>query len=77
MIIPDMPALGQIIRDTRKRMKMTQQDLAALSGTGIRFVREVEQGKESCHIGKVMNLMAILGLTLQVAGIHAADEDEA
>ncbi|PVB59801.1 transcriptional regulator [Labrenzia sp. 011] len=42
--------LGQLIRTERKRQQPTQEKLAELSGVGVRFVRELEPGKEGCHI---------------------------
>lgn len=58
--------LGQMIRDERKRQKLTQEQLAALSGVGIRFVRELEHGKESCRIGLALTVMHTLGLSVNV-----------
>ncbi len=58
--------LGQMIRDERKRQKLTQEQLAALSGVGIRFVRELEHGKESCRIGLALTVMQTLGLSVDV-----------
>jgi y4mF family transcriptional regulator len=60
--------LGQLIRNTRKQQGLTQQQLAAFSGSGVRFIRELEQGKESCHIGKALTVLAMLGLIIQVDG---------
>lgn len=58
--------LGAIIRAERKRQGLTQPELALVSGSGVRFIVEVENGKTSCHIGKVMRLLDNLGLDLQV-----------
>lgn len=60
--------LGQIVRNTRKKQGLTQEQLAAASGVGIRFIRELEQGKESCHIGKSLQILAMLGLDIQIDG---------
>ena len=43
MDIVDSKALGKVIRLTRKRLKVTQKDLALASGTGLRFIIELEQ----------------------------------
>lgn len=56
--------LGQTMRETRKNQKMTQEQLAAACGLGIRFIRELESGKESCHIGKALLVVNMLGLKL-------------
>ena len=41
------------VRDTRKRQNLTQEQLAATAGVGVRFIRELEHGKDR-HIGKVL-----------------------
>lgn len=67
-IIKASSDLGNLIRNERKRQKLTQEQLAALSGVGIRFVRELEHGKESCRIGLALTVMHTLGLSVNVAG---------
>ena len=68
MIEEKMRKLGRLVKETRKEQGLTQEQLAATTSVGLRFIRELEQGKESCHIGKVMMVMAMLGLDLQVGG---------
>lgn len=63
-----MEALGRLVRDTRKQQKLTQEELSATTGVGVRFLRELEKGKESCQIGKVLLVLAMLGLTIQIDG---------
>jgi HTH-type transcriptional regulator / antitoxin HipB len=58
--------LGLLIKATRKKAKMTQDDLAALLNVGRRFVGEVERGKPSVELGRVLKLLNGLGLNLQV-----------
>ncbi len=60
--------LGRLVRGTRKSQKLTQEQLAATTGVGVRFIRELEQGKESCHIGKVLLVLAMLGIDVQIGG---------
>ncbi|WP_420237166.1 type II toxin-antitoxin system Y4mF family antitoxin [Telmatobacter bradus] len=57
-------AIGQIIRENRKRLGVTQKDLALTSGTGLRFVIDLEKGKETCQIGKVLTVLQTLGIKL-------------
>lgn len=66
MDITDTQALGAAIRAARKRLKVTQKDLALASGTGLRFIIELEQGKPTCHLGKTLGILQSLGLRLQV-----------
>ena len=61
-------ALGQIIRKERKDQGLTQEELAALAGVGVRFVRELEHGKETCRIGLTLQVLRSLGLSLAVSG---------
>jgi y4mF family transcriptional regulator len=54
--------IGQMIRESRKRLGVTQKDLALTSGTGLRFVIDLEKGKETCQIGKVLTVLHTLGI---------------
>jgi HTH-type transcriptional regulator / antitoxin HipB len=56
--------LGKIIRETRKSLGVTQRGLALTSGTGLRFVIELEKGKETCEIGKALTVLQTLGIKL-------------
>ena len=56
--------IGTLIRDTRKRLGVTQKDLALTAGTGLRFVIDLERGKETCEIGKSLRILQTLGITL-------------
>jgi y4mF family transcriptional regulator len=53
-----------MIRESRKRLGVTQKDLALTSGTGLRFVIDLEKGKESCQIGKVLTVLQTLGIRI-------------
>lgn len=57
-----MQKMGQRIKQARKEQRLTQEQLAAASGVGIRFIRELEQGKESCHMGKALSVLSMLGI---------------
>ena len=59
--------IGQLIRDTRKKMGVTQKDLALTSGTGLRFVIDLERGKETCEIGKALRVLQTLGIKLTLS----------
>ncbi len=61
--------LGEMIRQARKEQGLTQEQLAATTGVGVRFIRELEQGKESCHIGKALTVVAMLGIDIEANGI--------
>jgi y4mF family transcriptional regulator len=67
--IIDAKDLGNSIRRARKSQGLTQEQLASTSGVGVRFVRELEQGKESCQIGKAIVVLSMLGLSLELFGV--------
>jgi len=54
--------LGEEVRVRRKALNLTQAELAMTSGTGVRFVGDLENGKETCHVGKVLSVLRTLGL---------------
>jgi len=56
--------IGILVRKTRKAMKVTQKDLALTSGTGLRFIIELEKGKPTCQLGKVLTVLHTLGIKL-------------
>ena len=47
-------------------LKVTQKDLALTAGTGLRFIIELERGKETCPIGKELTVLQTLGIRLQL-----------
>ena len=62
----DSKSFGLLIRTERKAQNLTQEQLAGLTGVGVRFVRELEAGKESCQIGLALQVAASLGLTVSI-----------
>lgn len=56
--------IGKSVRDTRKKMGVTQKELALTSGTGLRFVIDLEKGKPTCQIGKALTVLQTLGIVL-------------
>jgi len=62
--ITDSEALGRLIRRERKRQQVTQVELAALAGVGVRFLRELEHGKESCQLGRAFIVLQTLGISI-------------
>ena len=59
--------IGKLIRDTRKELGVTQKDLALTSGTGMRFIIDLEKGKETCEIGKALAILNTLGIKITLA----------
>jgi y4mF family transcriptional regulator len=58
--------LGAVIREQRKRLALKQLDLAGLGNTGNRFIVDVENGKPTVQLQKVLDLMDLLGLEVVV-----------
>ncbi len=58
--------LGVAVRARRKQLKVTQKDLAMTCGTGLRFISDLEKGKPTCQIGKVLLVVQALGLDLRI-----------
>ena len=61
--------LGENIRNTRKAQGLTQPQLAMACGTGVRFIVDLEAGKETCQLGKALNVIQTLGLALDLRAI--------
>ena len=61
--------LGETIRNTRKAQGLTQPQLAMACGTGVRFIVDLEAGKETCQLGKALNVTQTLGLALDLGAI--------
>ncbi len=59
---------GEQIRLRRKALGLTQQQLAARCGVGVRFIIELEAGKPTCQLGKSLTAALEVGLLLQSGG---------
>ena len=59
--------VGVFVKERRRRLKLTQRDLADRAGVGLRFIRELEQGKPSLRIDKVNQVLALFGHRLSPA----------
>ncbi len=53
--------LGEFVKAKRSVVKLTQPELAEKAGVGLRFVRELEQGKESVRLDKVNQVLKLFG----------------
>jgi y4mF family transcriptional regulator len=53
--------LAEFIKAKRRAVKLTQPELAEKAGVGLRFVRELEQGKESLRLDKVNQVLRLFG----------------
>lgn len=64
MVILTAKKFGKIIKTTRKKLKLSQAELAAACGVGPRFVRELEKGKPTCELEKALLVASMLGIKL-------------
>lgn len=57
--------ISEYVRKQRKASKMTQIELSDLTGVGLRFVRDMEQGKPTLMTNKVNHVLLFFGTTLK------------
>lgn len=53
-------SLAEFVKEKRKLVKLTQPELALKAGVGLRFLRELEQGKESVRLDKVNQVLRLI-----------------
>lgn len=59
-----MEDLASVIRAERRRQGMTQAELAGLCGVGVTFLSQLENGKRTAEVGKVLDVLTMLGVDL-------------
>ena len=57
-----MNIIAEYVKQKRKEAGLTQQEFAMRSGLGLRFVRELEQGKETVRLDKVNQALGMFGM---------------
>ncbi|OQW95325.1 MAG: transcriptional regulator [Verrucomicrobia bacterium A1] len=67
-------AIGSFVKGRRRRLGLTQPDLADRAGVGLRFVRDLEQGKRSVRVDKVNQVLALFGHRLVPAPSTPAED---
>lgn len=68
--------LIDFVKGRRKALGLTQRDLADRAGVGLRFVRDLEQGKQSLRMDKVNQILALFGHRLEPAPFRIEVDDE-
>ena len=56
--------LGEMVRRRRSKIGLNQSELAMTAGTGRRFISELENGKDTCELGKALRVLTVLGIDL-------------
>jgi y4mF family transcriptional regulator len=69
-----MDVIARFIKEQRKRNKLTQEEFALRAGLGLRFVRELEQGKPTVRLDKVNQALAMFGSQAVPGPIEQKDE---
>ncbi len=64
--LSSMIEIGRLISNTRKEQGLTQEELAGLSGTGRRFISDVERGKANVQMDKLLLVICALGLSVYI-----------
>lgn len=65
-----MEKIGKTVKLLRKKTGLTQQDFSRRVGVGLRFVRDLEQGKQTVRMDKVDQVLKFLGHHLEVVSGH-------
>ncbi len=66
--------LSQFVKERRKMVGMTQLELSQRSGTGLRFIRELEQGKKTLRLDKINQVLALFGHEMAPVKIERGDK---
>jgi len=64
--ITDVKTLGLLIKSRRKNLRLTQAQLAGVSGVGVRFISDLENGKPTIEIAKALQVIQHLGLVVHL-----------
>jgi y4mF family transcriptional regulator len=70
-----MNRIAEFIKTNRRAAGLTQEEFAVRSGLGLRFVRELEQGKESVRMDKVNVALAMFGMEAVPGRVEKKTED--
>ena len=57
-----MSTIGEFVKQKRREAGLTQEEFALRAGLGLRFVRELEQGKETVRLDKVNQALEMFGM---------------
>ena len=70
----DDTTLAKYVKEMRKKYNLTQIDLAAKSGVGLRFVRDLEQGKQTLRMDKINQILNLFGKEVGPVEINKNNE---
>jgi predicted transcriptional regulator len=64
--IENVSDMGKLVRQHRKSQKVRIEDLSDMAMMSARLIGEFERGKETCQIGKVLQILKFLGLEIRI-----------
>ncbi|MFN4286830.1 MAG: helix-turn-helix transcriptional regulator [Lacibacter sp.] len=67
--------LAEFVKEKRKSVKLTQPELAEKAGVGLRFIRELEQGKETVRLDKVNQVLHLFGYEVGPVKLEISNQD--
>ena len=70
-LIQNSTDLGRVVREARKRLKLTQPQLALAANVGVRFIVELEAGKSTLRLEHILRVLQALGGVLSVEGMDS------
>ena len=70
----EQTTLSKYVKSVRKQNNLTQVELSEKSGVGLRFVRELEQGKQTLRLDKVNQILNLFGCEVGVVPMTKKDE---
>jgi len=68
--------IGNFIKKERKNRGLTQKDFAQFSGLGLRFIRDLEQGKPTVRLDKVNEALNMFGMEAAPVKLRKEDNEE-
>lgn len=68
--------IGSIVRTTRKASGLRQDELAGVAGVGLRFIVDLEAGKPTTQLSKVLHVLATLGCSIDITPPRVGSDDE-
>lgn len=72
----DQLTLSAFLKSRRKSVKLTQENLAERSGVGLRFIRDIEQGKINLRLDKINQVLDLFGHTMAPVKTKSLKENE-
>jgi len=64
--VKNISEMGALVRQHRKSQKIRIEDLSDMAMISARLIGEFERGKETCQIGKVLQILKFLGLEIRI-----------